>query len=75
MVAELLLIKNLFRYLKTKEGQKSIRLYVMQLSGSIIAAMPVQIAGGMRRLSNASTEAELVANAIKECSEAHQAEN
>ncbi|MEB0863658.1 toxin YdaT family protein [Citrobacter youngae] len=64
--------QNLFRYLKNEGGSEKYTAYVMQLSGSIIAAMPVQIAR-KHGLSNASTEAELVASAIKECSEAHQA--
>ncbi|ARC40437.1 hypothetical protein A6J81_06755 [Citrobacter braakii] len=64
--------QNLFRYLKNEGGSEKYTAYVMQLSGSIIAAMPVQIAR-KHGLSNASTEAELVANAIKECCEAHQA--
>lgn len=64
--------QNLFRYLKNEGGSEKYTAYVMQLSGSIIAAMPVQIAR-KHGLSNASTEAELVANAIKECSEAHHA--
>ncbi|WP_213181011.1 toxin YdaT family protein, partial [Citrobacter freundii] len=62
--------QNLFRYLKNEGGSEKYTAYIMQLSGSIIAAMPVQIAR-KHGLSNASTEAELVANAIKECSEAH----
>ena len=64
--------QNLFRYLKNEGGSEKYTSYVMRLSGSIIAAMPVQIAR-KHGLSNASTEAELVASAIKECSEAHQA--
>ncbi|MFB4531076.1 toxin YdaT family protein [Enterobacter hormaechei subsp. xiangfangensis] len=64
--------QNLFRYLKNESGSEKYTAYVMQLSGAIIAAMPVQIARKYG-LSNAKTEAELVASAIKECSEAHQA--
>lgn len=64
--------QNLFRYLKNESGSQKYISYVMQLSGAIIAAMPVQIARKYG-LSNAKTEAELVASAIKECSEAHQA--
>ena len=56
--------QNLFRYLKNEGGSEKYTAYVMQ--------MPVQIAR-KHGLSNASTEAELVANAIKECSEAHHA--
>jgi len=36
--------QNLFRYLKNEGGSEKYTAYVMQLSGSIIAAMPVQIA-------------------------------
>ncbi|MEB2411005.1 toxin YdaT family protein [Enterobacter asburiae] len=64
--------QNLFRYLKNESGSEKYTAYVMQLSAAIIAAMPVQIAR-KHGLSNAKTEAELVASAIKECSEAHQA--
>ncbi len=64
--------QNLFRYLKNEGGSEKYTAYVMQLSGAIVAAMPVEIAR-KHGLSNARTEAELVASAIKECSEAHQA--
>lgn len=64
--------QNLFRYLKNEGRSDKYTAYVMQLSDAIVAAMPVEIAR-KHGLSNARTEAELVANAIKECSEAHQA--
>lgn len=64
--------QNLFRYLKNEGGSEKYTAYVMQLSGAIVAAMPIEIAR-KHGLSNARTEAELVASAIKECSEAHQA--
>ncbi|EPF3215822.1 toxin YdaT family protein [Enterobacter hormaechei] len=64
--------QNLFRYLKNEGGSEKYTAYVMQLSGAIVAAMPIEIARN-HGLSNARTEAELVASAIKECSEAHQA--
>lgn len=64
--------QNLFRYLKNEGGSEKYTAYVMQLSGAIIAAMPIEIAR-KHGLSNARTEAELVASAIKECTEAHQA--
>lgn len=64
--------QNLFRYLKNEGGSEKYTAYVMQLSGAIVAAMPVEIAR-KHGLSNARTEAELVASAIKECTEAHQA--
>ena len=52
--------QNLFRYLKNEGGSEKYTAYVMQIARK-------------HGLSNASTEAELVANAIKECSEAHHA--
>lgn len=64
--------QNLFRYLKNESGSEKYTTYVMQLSGAIVAALPVEIAR-KHGLSNSRTEAELVASAIKECSEAHQA--
>lgn len=64
--------QNLFRYLKNEGGSEKYTAYIMQLSGAIVAAMPIEIAR-KHGLSNARTEAELVASAIKECSEAHQA--
>lgn len=64
--------QNLFRYLRNESGSAKYTAYVMQLSGAIVAAMPIEIAR-KHGLSNARTEAELVASAIKECSEAHQA--
>ncbi|MGS4679279.1 toxin YdaT family protein [Enterobacter soli] len=64
--------QNLFRYLKNESGSEKYTAYVMKLSGAIVAAMPIEIAR-KHGLSKARTEAELVASAIKECSEAHQA--
>lgn len=64
--------QNLFRYLKNEGGSEKYTSFVIQLSGAIVAAMPIEIAR-KHGLSNARTEAELVASAIKECSEAHQA--
>jgi hypothetical protein len=57
---------------ENEAGSEKYTAYVMQLSGAIVAAMPIEIAR-KHGLSNARTEAELVASAIKECSEAHQA--
>ncbi len=64
--------QNLFRYLKNEMGSDKYNGYVIQLAPAIAHAMPVEIARkhGLRK---GMTEAELVANAIKECSEAHQA--
>lgn len=64
--------QNLFRYLKNEASSEKYTAYVMQLSRAIVAAMPIEIAR-KHGLSNARTEAELLASAIKECSEAHQA--
>ena len=64
--------QNLYRYLKNEGGSDKYTAYVMQLSGAIVAALPVEIAR-KHGLSNSRTESELVASAIKECSEAHQA--
>lgn len=64
--------QNLFRYLKNEGGSEKYTAYVMQLLDAIVAALPVEIAR-KHGLGNARTEVELVACAIKECSEAHQA--
>lgn len=64
--------QNLFRYLKNEAGSAKYTNYVIQLAGAITSAMPVEIAR-KHGLSNQKTESELVASAIKECSEAHQA--
>ncbi|HDZ1288594.1 toxin YdaT family protein [Klebsiella pneumoniae] len=64
--------QNLYRYLKNENSSEKYTSYVMQLSSAIADAMPIEIA---RRygLKHGLTETELVASAIKECSEAHQA--
>ncbi|MEL4014359.1 toxin YdaT family protein [Dryocola clanedunensis] len=64
--------QNLFRYLKNETASDKYNGYVMQLAPAIAQAMPIEIARkyGLRK---GMTEAELVAHAIKECSEAHQA--
>jgi hypothetical protein len=46
----------------------------MQLSAAIADAMPIEIAR-KHGLKHGLTETELVASAIKECSEAHQAQS
>ena len=63
---------NLFRYLRNENGSEKYNLYVMQLAPAISAVMPIEIARAYG-LRSGKTEAELVAAAIKECSEAHQA--
>lgn len=64
--------QNLFRYLKNEAGSDKYNGYVQLLAPAIAEAMPIEIARkyGLRK---GMTEAELVAKAIKECSEAHQA--
>lgn len=64
--------QNLFRYLKNESGSAKYTSYVIQLASSITSVMPVEIAR-KHGLSNQKTEYELVASAMKECSEAHQA--
>ncbi len=63
--------QNLYRYLKNESGSEKYASYVMQLSGAIADAMPIEIAR-KHGLKRGLTESELVAQAIKECSEAHQ---
>ncbi|OLP14352.1 hypothetical protein AGG97_17900 [Klebsiella michiganensis] len=64
--------QNLYRYLKNEGGSDKYTGYVMQLSEAIVDAMPIEIARKYH-LKRGFTETELVASAIKECSEAHQA--
>ncbi|HBS6212126.1 TPA: hypothetical protein MAL84_001973 [Klebsiella pneumoniae] len=64
--------QNLYRYLKNEGGSEKYTRYVIQLSTAIVDAMPIEIAR-KHGLKRGLTETELVANAIKECSEAHQA--
>lgn len=64
--------QNLYRYLKNEGGSEKYTSYVMQLSSAIADAMPIEIARKYQ-LKRGLTETELVASAIKECSEAHQA--
>lgn len=63
--------QNLYRYLKNEGGSEKYTSYVIQLSAAIADAMPIEIAR-KHGLKHGLTETELVANAIKECSEAHQ---
>lgn len=64
--------QNLYRYLKNENSSSKYKAYVMQLATAISLAMPIEIAR-KHGLRQGKTEAELVANAMKECSEAHQA--
>lgn len=63
---------NLLRYLRNENGSEKYNRYVMQLAPAISSVMPIEIARAYG-LRSGKTEAELVAAAIKECSEAHQA--
>lgn len=63
---------NLFRYLRNENGSEKYNRYVMHLAPAISSVMPIEIARAYG-LRSGKTEAELVAAAIKECSEAHQA--
>jgi hypothetical protein len=64
--------QNLFRYIKNETGSDKYNSYVMQLAAAIAQAMPIEIAR-KHGLRQGMTEAELVANAIKECGDAHHA--
>ncbi|HIG8794803.1 TPA: toxin YdaT family protein [Raoultella terrigena] len=64
--------QNLYRYLKNEGSSEKYTSYVMQLAPAIADAMPIEIARKYH-LKRGFTEVELVACAIKECSEAHQA--
>lgn len=64
--------QNLYRYLKNEGGSERYTSYVIQLSSAIADAMPIEIARKYH-LKRGLTETELVASAITECSEAHQA--
>lgn len=64
--------QNLYRYLKNENGSEKYTAYVIQLSTAIADAMPIEVAR-KHGLKRGLTETELVASAIKECSEAHQA--
>lgn len=64
--------QNLYRYLKNEGASEKYTSYVIQLSSAIADAMPIEIARKYH-LKHGLTETELVASAIKECSEAHQA--
>ncbi|WGL54661.1 toxin YdaT family protein [Kluyvera intermedia] len=64
--------QNLYRYLKNENSSEKYTGYVIQLSTAIADAMPIEVAR-KHGLKRGLTETELVASAIKECSEAHQA--
>lgn len=64
--------QNLFRYLKNENGSDKYNRYVMQLASAIAHAMPLEIAR-KHGLRQGKTDAELVAHAMKESTEAHQA--
>jgi len=64
--------QNLYRYLKNETNSSKYTAYVMQLANAISVVMPIEIARkhGLRK---GKTDIELVADAIKECGEHHQA--
>ncbi|MFB0711439.1 toxin YdaT family protein [Buttiauxella noackiae] len=64
--------QNLFRWLENPRGSEKYERYVATLLPVIADVMPIEIARHFG-LKQGMTEAELVANAIKECSEAHHA--
>lgn len=64
--------QNLYRYLKNEGNSNKYTGYVMQLSEAIAEVMPIEIAR-KHGLRHGKTDTELVASAIKECGEAHQA--
>lgn len=63
---------NLYRYLKNETNSSKYTAYVMQLANSIIMVMPIEIAR-KHGLRQGKTDIELVADAIKEAGEHHQA--
>lgn len=63
--------QNLYRYLKNETNSGKYTAYVMQLANAISVAMPIEIAR-KHGLRQGKTDIELVADAIKECSEHHQ---
>jgi len=64
--------QNLYRYLKNETNSSKYTVYVMQLANAISVAMPIEIAR-KHGLRQGKTDIELVADAIKECGEHHQA--
>ncbi|MEG5654573.1 toxin YdaT family protein [Enterobacter roggenkampii] len=64
--------QNLYRYLKNETNSSKYTAYVMQLANAISVAMPIEIAR-KHGLRQGKTDIELVADAIKECGEHHQA--
>lgn len=65
--------QNLFRYLKNETFSDKYTAYVMQLAPAIVEAMPLKIAQKHGWRMSEKSDVELVASAVKECSEAHQA--
>jgi Protein of unknown function (DUF1019). len=64
--------QNLYRYLKNETNSSKYTAHVMQLSNAISLAMPIEIAR-KHGLRQGKTDIELVAEAIKETGEHHQA--
>lgn len=65
--------QNLFRYLKNETFSDKYTAYVMLLAPAIVEAMPLKIAQKHGWRMSEKSDVELVASAVKECSEAHQA--
>ncbi|MEI7407940.1 toxin YdaT family protein [Pectobacterium aroidearum] len=64
--------QNLFRWLDNPFNSKRYAGYIEQLAPVIADVMPIEIAR-QYGLKKGKTKAELVATAMKECSDAHQA--
>jgi len=64
--------QNLYRYLKNETNSSKYTAHVMQLANAISLAMPIEIAR-KHGLRQGKTDIELVADAIKESGEHHQA--
>lgn len=63
---------NLYRYLRNPDFSARYTRYALALQPAIIAALPLEIARQFGWRMDEKTDAELVANAMKECTEAHQ---
>jgi len=64
--------QNLFRWIDNPRGSEKYERYVSTLLPVIADVMPIEIAR-QYGLKQGMTDAELVASAVKECSEAHHA--
>lgn len=64
--------QNLFRWIDNPRNSEKYERYIATLLPVIADVMPIEIAR-QYGLKNGMTDAELVASAVKECSEAHHA--